>query len=115
MAMDALEQRLAALETRLVDAQKERQKSEAKQSKQDRELRALESCKLEDERHTVQLNKMVTSLEAKLDSCKTQASQAEELAATNLNLFRRKQQELEEAELRATEKELEWAKCRKEK
>ena len=44
---------------------------------------------------------------------RTQASEAEQLAVTNLNLFRRKQQELEEAEQRAQQSELEWAKCRK--
>merc|ERR1712123_99246 len=102
-----------SLEPKLVEAQRIREKSETQLSRQDRELRGLESCKEEDERHTVQLNKMVTSLEAKLDNCKTQASEAEQLAVTNLNLFRRKQQELEEAEQRAQQSELEWAKCRK--
>ena len=35
-----------------------------------RELRELESCKKDDERHTAQLNKMVHSLEDKLETCK---------------------------------------------
>ena len=43
---------------------------------------------------------------------RTQASEAEELAANNLNMFRRKQQELEEAEQRARVKEEEWARCK---
>merc|ERR1712106_768524 len=113
MDMLALEQRLASLENKLVEAQRVKQKTVAQLSRQDRELRGLESCKVEDEKHTEQLNKMVTSLENKLDNCKTQASEAEQLAVTNLNLFRRKQQELEEAEQRAQQSELEWAKCRK--
>merc|ERR1711892_1430099 len=113
MDMFVLEQRLASLENKLVEAQRVKEKTVAQLSRQDRELRGLESCKVEDERHTAQLNKMVTSLAAKLDNCKTKASEAEQLAVTNLNLFRRNQQELEEAETKAKEKELEWAKCRK--
>merc|ERR1711892_507499 len=113
MDMLALEQRLASLENKLVEAQRVKQKTVAQLSRQDRELRGLESCKVEDEKHTEQLNKMVISLENKLDNCKTQASEAEQLAVTNLNLFRRKQQELEEAEQRAQQSELEWANCRK--
>eukprot|EP00092_Neocalanus_flemingeri_P014598 GFUD01015748.1.p1 GENE.GFUD01015748.1~~GFUD01015748.1.p1 ORF type:complete len:122 (-),score=67.92 GFUD01015748.1:314-679(-) len=112
MDMLALESRLASLEKRLLDAQKERENSLARQSKCDRELRDLESCKLEDERHNTQMNKMVTSLEEKVDMYKTQASEAEQVAANNLNMFRRKQQELEEAEERARKREEDWARCK---
>ena len=79
----------------------------------------------------MQMNKMVASLEEKVNSYKqvalvnrttflntvprSQASEAEQLASANLNMFRRKQQELEEAEERARAKEQEWAKCKGEK
>ena len=39
-------------------------------------------------------------------------SEAEQLAVTNLNMFRRKQQELEEAEERAKQKETDMAKIK---
>merc|ERR1711915_237586 len=101
MDMRILERRLENLEQQLLVAQKERTKAEEQQKKQEREMRALESCRLEDQRHTAQLDKMVISLQAKMENYREQAEEAEQLAATNLNLYRRKQQELEEAEERA--------------
>ena len=75
----------------------------------------METSKLEDDHHTEQLNKLVDNLESSLESYKSvisildlwtyhichnrsRAEEAELLADHNLNLFRRKQQELEQLE-----------------
>merc|ERR1711874_38681 len=87
-----------ALEKRLLDAQKERAATEARMNKCNREIASLETSKLEDDHHTEQLNKLVDNLESSLESYKSRAEEAELMADHNLNLFRRKQQELEELE-----------------
>merc|ERR1712079_530372 len=71
--------------------------------KKEREIAELESVKVEDERHTAQLNKMVETLEGTLESYKRRAVEAEQLADHNLGMFRRRQQELEEVETRLRE------------
>ena len=80
-----------------------------------RDIASLESIKVEDDLHTAQLNKLVENLESSLESYKcvffrdirtfilgfifrSKAEEAELMADHNLNLFRRKQQELEELE-----------------
>merc|ERR1712061_126509 len=98
-----LEAKLDMLEIRLQDAQRERKKNEDRFQKTEREIAELESVKVEDERHTAQLNKMVETLEGTLESYKHRAVEAEQLADHNLGMFRRKQQELEEVETRLRE------------
>ena len=92
-----------------------------------RDIASLETIKVEDDIQTAQLNKLVENLESSLESYKsvysmetlrrktswsfifrTKAEQAELMADHNLNLFRRKQQELEELEekIRNDEKSL---------
>merc|ERR1711973_988046 len=90
-----MEAKLDMLEKRLEEAQKERKKTEERFKKCEREVSQLESVKVEDDRHTAQLTKMVENLESRLDSYKSKAEEAEQMADHNLNLFRRKQQELE--------------------
>merc|ERR1711936_520858 len=99
----AFEAKLDMLDRRLKEAQKDRQKTEERFKKAEREIAELESVKVEDDRHTASLNKMVESLESKLDSYKLKAEEAAQLADHNLNLFRRKQQDLEEMETRLRE------------
>merc|ERR1712110_732758 len=99
----AFEAKLDMLDRRLKEAQKDRQKTEESFKKAEREIAELESVKVEDDRHTASLNKMVESLESKLDSYKLKAEEAAQLADHNLNLFRRKQQDLEEMETRLRE------------
>jgi peptidoglycan hydrolase CwlO-like protein len=99
----AFEAKLDMLDKKLKDAQKDRQKTEERFKKAEREITELESVKVEDDRHTASLNKMVESLESKLDSYKLKAEEAAQLADHNLNLFRRKQQDLEEMETRLRE------------
>merc|ERR1712227_623934 len=98
-----MEAKLDMLEKRLEEAQRERQKTEQRFKKCEREIAELEGVKIEDDRQTTQLNKMVESLESSLDSYKHRAEEAEQLADHNLNMFRRKQQELEEMETKLKE------------
>merc|ERR1712029_611455 len=100
LKMDVLEMeaRLDMLEKRLLDAQAERKKTEDRFRRCEREVAELESVKIEDDRQTAQLNKLVEGLEKTLESFKHRAEEAEQMADHNLNLFRRKQQELEEVE-----------------
>ena len=81
-----MEAKLDMLEKRLEEAQKERQKTEQRFKKCERyilrkqfniinvvypsEIAELEGVKIEDDRQTTQLNKMVESLESTLDSYK---------------------------------------------
>ena len=81
-----MEAKLDMLEKRLEEAQKERQKTEQRFKKCERyilrkqfniinvvypsEIAELEGVKVEDDRQTAQLNKMVENLESTLDSYK---------------------------------------------
>merc|ERR1712156_1146675 len=74
-----LEAKLDMLEKRLQDAQRERKKNEDRFQKTEREIAGLDSVKVEDERQTAQLNKMVETLEGTLESYKHRAVEAEQL------------------------------------
>ena len=72
LKMDVLEMeaRLDMLEKRLLDAQAERKKTEDRFRRCEREVAELESVKIEDDRQTAQLNKLVEGLEKTLESVK---------------------------------------------
>ena len=72
LKMDVLEMeaRLDMLEKQLLDAQAERMKTEDRFRRCEREVAELESVKIEDDRQTAQLNKLVEGLEKTLESVK---------------------------------------------
>ncbi|XP_023322759.1 myosin-8 [Eurytemora carolleeae] len=96
-----LEQKLDLLDKRLQDAKKSREAATKLQNKWEREILTLESAAEEDARHATNMDRMLQSLQNTLESCRTQAEEAESIAARNLNLYRNKQQELEEMEEKA--------------
>eukprot|EP00088_Acartia_fossae_P010577 TRINITY_DN1528_c2_g1_i2.p1 TRINITY_DN1528_c2_g1~~TRINITY_DN1528_c2_g1_i2.p1 ORF type:complete len:133 (-),score=37.41 TRINITY_DN1528_c2_g1_i2:73-432(-) len=108
----SLEMRLDMLEDQLEQAQAERRRAEATQVKYDRMAEELETNRQEDCRTIKMLEELLESLETKAESYKSQAEEAREVADRNLNLFRRKQQELEEMEIKAREAEEELAKIK---
>jgi len=99
--MEALEAKIDALGRSLETARRQRLDAQRQQEKCDREIVSLECTALEDNRHTNNLNNLVTNLQNQLEGYKAQAEEADCIAARNLHMFRCKQQEVEEMSERA--------------
>ena len=80
--------------------------------KNDRRLKELAFQTEEDRKNQARLHDLIEKLQSKLKVYKRQAEEAEEIAALNLNKYRKVQHELEDAEERASQAENQLSKVR---
>ena len=92
--------------------QKHHQDTVKEVRKHDRKLKELLFQTEEDRKNQSRLQDLVDKLQNKLKVFKRQAEEAEEIAAINLNKFRKVQHELDDAEERASQAENQLLKLR---
>ena len=100
-AMHKMESRIRELESE-VDAEARRMADATKNLKaSERHIKEISLKQSEDAENKAKMDKLIDSLNGKIESYKKQIEEAEEIAALNLAKYRKAQQEMEETEDRA--------------
>ncbi|XP_067673665.1 myosin heavy chain, striated muscle-like [Haliotis asinina] len=101
VVLQKLEQKVRDLETELDKEQRRHLETSKTSRMSERRLKEIAFQVDEDRKHQERLQAINEKLNAKVKTLKAQIEEAEEMAATNLNKYRRAQQEFEDAQERA--------------
>ena len=110
--MNKMETRIRELESEVVLEARRRSDSQNVLRKSERRIQEMTYCSSEQKKNHERMEALVGQLQSQMKSYKMQLEEAEEIAALNLAKYRKVQQELEQAEMRANLSEQALAKAK---